>query len=331
MVRTEIRSLRPGRLEWRRLTLALLISLMLHVGGWGGYELGKRLGWWQHLHAPAWLHKAEKKSVPVPAAQVKKPEEEPPLVFVEVTHPETEPPKKTPYYSNKNSQAANPDAARDTSQPKVEGRQKDVPKMEDVPMLPKLQPTPPPQQPEPAVKPAEEAHPPDAMSLGDLKLSKPPVEKTEEQKAAEAAQAAQRPRTLKQALAQQQQQLPGQKLQQDGGVRRQRIWSSLDAKATAFGDYDRAIVDAVTSHWYDLLDSHRFAQDRAGKVILHFKLKPDGSVEELEIQENTVGELLGYVCEESVQEAAPFGKWPSDMLREIGANYRDISFTFYYY
>jgi hypothetical protein len=136
---------------------------------------------------------------------------------------------------------------------------------------------------------------------------------------------------LKQAQAQQQQQLPGQKLQQDGGVRRQRLWSSLDTKATAFGDYDRSIIDAVTSRWYDLLDSRRFAMDRTGKVIVHFKLKFDGTVDELEIQENTVGELLGYVCEESVQESAPFAKWPSDMRREIGANFRDISFTFYYY
>ena len=329
MVRTEIRSLRPGRLEWRRLTLALLISLMLHLGGWGGYELGQRLGWWQRLRESAWLHKLEKKTVPVPAAQVKKQAEEPPLVFVEVTHPETEPPKKTPNYSNRNSQAANPDATRETSQPKVDGRQKDVLKMEDVPKLPKLQPSAPPQQPEPAVKPAEETHPPDAMSLGDLKLSKPPVAKTEEEKAQESAQAAQRPRTLSQAYAQQPQ-LPGQKLQQDGGVRRQRMYTSLDAKATAFGDYDLAIIRAVQQRWYDLIDSNRFARDRTGKVILYFKLKPDGSVEELKILDNTVGDLLGYVCEEAVQDAAPFGNWPSDMRREIGANYRDISFTFYY-
>jgi len=120
-------------------------------------------------------------------------------------------------------------------------------------------------------------------------------------------------------------------MQQAGGVPRVRISSSLDAKATAFGDYDLAIVRAVTQRWYDLLDSHRFAQDRTGKVVLHFKLKPDGSVSEMLIAENTVGDLLGYVCEESVQEVAPFGKWPSDMRRAIDANYRDISFTFYYY
>ena len=30
-------------------------------------------------------------------------------------------------------------------------------------------------------------------------------------------------------------------------------------------------------------------------------------------------------------QAAPFGKWPPDMARMIGANYREITFTFYYY
>lgn len=120
-------------------------------------------------------------------------------------------------------------------------------------------------------------------------------------------------------------------MKQDGGVRRQRLWSSLDTKATAFGDYDRAIIEAVTQRWYDLLDSHRFAEDRTGKVIVYFRLKPDGTVDEVKILENTVGELLGYVCEESVQEAMPFAQWPSDMRREIGTNYREISFTFDYY
>ena len=326
MVRTEIRSLRPSRLELRRLTVALLISLLLHLGTWGGYELGKKLGWWQRLHAPAWMQKLEKKTPPV---QMAKKENEPPVVFVDVSHAEPEPPKKTAYYSNKSSQAANPDANKETPQPKLDGKLRNFPKTEDVPTLPKLQPTPP-QQPTPETKPTEDTHPHDPMSLGDLKLNKPVEPKPTTQNS---DQPPQRPRTLKQAQAQQQppDQMPGQKLQQDGGVRRQRIWSSLDVKATAFGDYDRAIIDAVTTRWYDLLDSRRFAMDRTGKVIVHFKLKFDGTVDELEIQENTVGELLGYVCEESIQEAAPFGKWPSDMRREIGANYRDISFSFYYY
>lgn len=322
MVRDENRSLRPSRLEMNRLTVALLISLFLHLSTWAVYQAGKKYHWWEHFHMPAWMHRHNQ-----PVQMVKK-EQEDPLIFVEVTHPEAEPPKNTPNYSNKNSQAANPDATVDTSQPKVDGKQKNVPKTEDAPPVQKLQPTPPAPPPEP--KPAEEAHPSQSLNIGDLKLNKPPEPKPEDQKADQ--QTPPRPRTLKQAQEQQQQpqQLPGQKMQQDGGVRKVRITSSLDAKATAFGDYDMAIVRAVSQRWYDLLDSHRFAQERTGKVVLHFKLKPDGTVEEMQIAENTVGNLLGYVCEEAVQDVAPFGKWPSDMRREIGANYRDISFTFYY-
>jgi hypothetical protein len=51
----------------------------------------------------------------------------------------------------------------------------------------------------------------------------------------------------------------------------------------------------------------------------------------VKILENTVGDLLGYVCQAAIEEAAPFGKWPDDMRRMIGANFRDITFTFYYY
>jgi len=139
-----------------------------------------------------------------------------------------------------------------------------------------------------------------------------------------------RPRTLKVAQAQQAK-LPGQAMKQDGGARRVRQWAALDAKATAFGDYDRAIVEAVTDHWYALLDSRHFAQDRTGKVILRFKLRYDGSITEMQTLENTVGETLNYVCQEAIEESAPFAEWPPDMRRMIADNYREISFVFYYY
>src|SRR5665213_461216 len=320
MVRAEFRSLRFSRLERDWLTAALLLSLFAHHGVRGGYEVGKKFGWWQHLHFTKNLQPANKKNPNVQAQQ----QYETPTVFVDVSHAETEPPKKARYYSNKNSQAANPDANKDSDQPMLNGQQKDMPKTEDVPKLSTLQPAPP-KEPSVESPAAKEAHPSAPMNLGNLALNQTPDEKTAEQKAAPPQH--ERPRTLAAAR----QQLPGQQMQQAGGVRRQQLWSSLDAKATPFGEYDRAIIEAVTQHWYDLLDSHRFAEDRTGKVVLQFKLMSDGSVEEMKMLDNTVGELLGYVCEESVQEAAPFGKWPSDMQREIDANFREVTFTFDYY
>jgi hypothetical protein len=327
MARAKQDSLRYSRFETERLTLALLISLLLHLAVWGGYEGGKKLGWWEKLHQLAQAKQLAKKNPPPQTQQNEEPE-----IFVDVSHAEPEPPKQTKYYSNKNSLAANPDASRDEKLPQVNGKQKDMPKTEDVPRLAKLQPTPPPQPqtpPAPETPPVKPSPPASPMNLGDLQLAKLTDANAANPQQPTPPPAHERPRTLKQAQAQQQ--LPGQQMKQDGGVRRQRLWSSLDAKATPFGDYDRAIVEAVTQRWYDLLDSRQFAQDRTGKVILRFKLKYDGTITEMQTLEYTVGETLNYVCQEAVQESAPFAKWPPDMRRMIADNYREISFTFYYY
>ena len=119
-------------------------------------------------------------------------------------------------------------------------------------------------------------------------------------------------------------------MREDGGAR-PRLISSLDVQATPFGEYDRALIEAVQSRWYNLLDSQRFAEDRTGLVTVRFKLDSDGTVQDVEILENGVGAVLSYVCQAAIEEAAPFGKWPDDMRREIGANFREITFTFDYY
>ena len=320
-------SLRFSRLEIRRLTAALLLSLLVHLGVWASYEAGVKFGWRQKLHLPVLRQPTANKMIP--PQPVTPPTIDAPMTFVDVSHADSDAPKSAKYYSDKNSRAANPDADTDANQPRLKGRQKDIPKTEDAPKLAKLQPTPPP-QPATKTKPAEETQPSSTLNPGEMKLAKitdtnapSPQPKT--------ATAPKRPRTFKEARDQNSPQLPGVTMQQDGGVKRQDHRASLDVKATAFGEYDRKIIEAVTQRWYDLLDSRHFAQDRTGKVTLHFKLKYDGTVEDLRVQENSVGEMLGYVCSESVQQAAPFEKWPADMRRMIAANFRDITFTFYYY
>jgi outer membrane biosynthesis protein TonB len=312
----ELDSLRFSRRESERVIAALLLSLLVHLGVWGGYEAGRKTGLWEKLHPAAWLHPAAKNFPvhPPPPAQNSEPN-----IFVDVSHADADAPVSPKYYSNKNSRAANPDLA-EANVPQLNGKQKDVPKTEDVPQLPKLQPSMPPPQPQLArSEPDEKPQPPGDLDPVKPKKYTPPPQATPPKP---------RPRTLNQALAQNDQ-LPGQQMQQAGGVARHALWSSLDAKATPFGDYDRAIIEAVSQRWYDLIANHN--QDRSGKVMLRFKLKPDGTVIEMQTLENDVGELLGYLCQEAIEEAAPFAKWPSDMAHEIGKNYRDISFTFYYY
>jgi hypothetical protein len=313
----KVDSLRLNRFESKRLAWALALSLALHFFVWGGYELGKKTGLWQRLHWPARLHLAQKKSPP-PV------QESEPAMFLDVNPDQATPdaPKDAKYYSSKNSRAANPDADRDSNQPKLTGRQTDVPKTRDVPRTRNATPQPPPElQPQKETQPAR----PESAGLpGDTKLAK--LDTSPEKNDA----TPDRPRTLKQARAQQSNLFPSMEMQQDGGTRRMALQPSFDAKATPFGDYDRRFIDAVTQRWYDLLDSQKFAQDRSGKVTLRFHLNYDGTISNMEVLENTVGDLLGYVCQEAVTDPT-FEPWPSDMRRMVGANFREIVFTFYYY
>lgn len=315
---TELGSLRLSRLEKERLLVALLFSLLIHLGIWGGYEAGKKIGWWQKWH----LFRQ-----PPVLAQMKKPmDTAQPTVFVDVADASPEPPKDAKYYSDKNSRAANPEADKDSNVPKLAGTQKVVPKTEDVPRPVKAPPTPP-APPQTAQKSAPEkteaAH---ALAAGNLEKAHQP----DTLKPGPEPQKPERPRTLKQALAMQKNQIPGMQMQQDGGVRRRNVTSSLDALSTSFGGYDRAVIEAISQRWYDLLDQQKFALDRTGKVTINFHLNPDGSVTESKIVANTVGDVLGYLCLESIEQSAPFGKWPSDMRLKFGT-FREITFTFYYY
>lgn len=305
---TQLNSLRLSGLENRRLALILALSLAAHLLTWGGYEAGKEFGWWRVWHWPVWLQVLTQKINAVPVREV---HQEPPLEFVTVDQPSTEPPPEdTKYFATRNSRAANPDADQDTTTPKLTGKQTDVPKTEDVPRpeLNKLQPAPPAQPPRPEL----------ALNAGDLTLGKPE------------ARDQPRPRTLRDALAQQASRLPGVQMRQEGGVRTHARVPSLNVKVTGFAEYDQRFVEAVSQHWYDLLNSQQFALDRTGKVTLRFHLNYDGSITEMRFAENTVGDLLGYVCQKAVMDSEPFERFPSDMRAKLG-NYADVQFTFYYY
>ena len=105
----------------------------------------------------------------------------------------------------------------------------------------------------------------------------------------------------------------------------------LDAKGTEFGRYDAMFVAAVRDRWFDLLESREYASEAHGRVALQFKLHHDGRITEMKVAENTVSETLSLICQKAVLDPAPFEKWPTEMRLLVGADFRRIQFTFYYY
>lgn len=403
-------SLRGIRAGSSRLAWAFGISIAIHLLLFGGYQTGKAMHLWENWEWPSWMRPPKmitelfrKQPTPQQLALIEKRQENvpAPLLFVEVSpaQEELEPPKKAEYYSDKNSAAANPDTRRDTTTPKIEGRQTDVVKTEDVaktravpappapapvpkpvePPKPDLKPVEPEPEVKPPVKPVEpkpEAKPPPipappkpkpevapgpvptepkpepkplaTLMPGDLSRGRPteathPVETqaadpTEAAQLPESAQSAQpakpaKPRTLAEARARQpenQAGLAGEKMRQEGGVRKNRLSSSLDVQATPFGRYDAAIVAAIQNRWYDLLEGRWYAEDRKGRVVLRFHLNSDGSISQMTLVQNTVDLTLALLCESAIRDPSPYRPWPDEMRRLVGADFREVTFTFYY-
>jgi outer membrane biosynthesis protein TonB len=182
------------------------------------------------------------------------------------------------------------------------------------------------------VEPVEVAKPKPTFEPGDLTMAKP----SDVVRSGEGQAERERPRTIKEALARKQELaqysgLAGEKMKQDGGVRRQARVPSLNVRATGFGAYDAAVIAAVQNRWYYLLDQREYAAERTGKVGLEFKLHSDGRITDMKVTENTVTELLSILCQKAVLDPTPYDKWPSDMRKMIGTDTREITFTFYYY
>jgi hypothetical protein len=313
--------------NWLRrypLVVSFGLSLMIHSAMFGAWQVGKVFGWWEHQATWLLTWKANKKPLlDWVQKQIHAQEERKviPMTFVEVdpTLATAEPPKETKYYGALNSVAANPDPAPvEPDKPKIEGSQDKIIRLVDNPRQEPfpLQPTPPPEEVEPPAKLAKNDPPDQSVSREMLNIGAPPSPKRE------------RPRTLAAARAQDSS-LVGRTMKQQGGVsRRGRV--SLNVKATPFGAYDWAFIRAVEQRWFDLLDNTPFVQ-QSGKVVLEFQLNSDGRITDMREEENDVGEILGLLCQRAILDPAPYAPWPTDMRRAIGANYREVTFTFYYY
>jgi len=297
--------------------------------------------------SPADLH-------PVPAEQ----EVEMPRLFVDVDPSQAteDTPPDTPYYSPFNSLAANPDTSRDLGRPQLDGTQDKVLKTKDTlrplslpqPMQPsvsapdKAQDTPerpkPPvlAQPVQPVQPAEPAQAPGETLMARATPMMPKIESSQfvQPETPTNATVPPRFRRVADALAAKQlnpySALVGDKYKQDGGVKRFSVSSSLDVRASPFGTYDARFVAAVQQCWYALLEEQRYSLDRMGKVVLDFRLTADGRISEMRVVQSDVGEICTTLCELAITKPSPYEKWPSDLRKIVGTDYRDVRFTFYY-
>ncbi len=356
-----------ARVKEYPILFALCFSLLLHLGIFGVIHFFPRILGLSTPTLTKQLKQMMDRHVMTVVTDTKKPlpkeaevNREVPLMFVEVDPSQVvkEPPKNAKYYSSQSTLAANPNPMVDKDQPRIDGKQERVIKTIDVlrPAPPSkaqpLQPSPPKEQtastepPEPQTKPLPPNNSPidsdkpektkakGGQEAGDLVMAKPslkpdPTKPPGEEVATPPPRS--RPRTLQEARARQENsQIAGERMKQDGGVKRPSIVSSLDTKGSLLGDYDGQLIQAIQFRWNSLLDERKFSDSRSGKVVIEFRLRYDGAVTDLKIVEENVGDILAYICAKAIQDPSKYPPWPPDVRKMIGDDHRDVRFTFYY-
>jgi hypothetical protein len=312
---------------------ALIISLLIHLAAFFTYKIGQSQGWWANLAMPRWMQVVSRALAPAVPKKIAAVTQSPaPLMFVEVDPANAihEPPKTPKFYGANNTVAANPNVTKPSSVPDIRGRQDKVLKTTEdgKPKAQPLQPTPPP-RPETVAKAAV---PKKEYTPGDLASARPAETARESTPEADTAVEAQpqpiyqRPLTIAEAKARSG--TLGEKTRQAGGVSNLKITSALDVRSTAVGAYDEQFVGAVKARWDQLWDNR--TPNASGKVILEFRLLPDGRITNMKMIQNEVTDLMGTICEQAIMDPAPYAPWPREMRLEIPADFRDVQFTFFY-
>ena len=107
-----------------------------------------------------------------------------------------------------------------------------------------------------------------------------------------------------------------------------RLIPSLGIKESQFGAYYKALLRAVEGRWVSLLEQGDSGQQKAGAVVLEFKLHQDGRVTDMKVLDSTVNKPLCLICEKSVLDPCPFAPWPNAMQQSIGAEPCTLTLAF---
>ncbi len=302
----------------RSLLLSLLIHLVVALGIWlGAFPVVEKM-----------MAAVVPDLIDLEAMEMQQRKRQQSVIFLEVppSMASEDAPEDSKYYSNQNSRAADEQSEKETPKPKIEGTQDKIARTVDSqsaspakPAPPEPKPKPAPPEPKPKPAPPEPKPPPPKAETLNPTVAKPKPKPEPKPR---------RPRTVAEAKAKQLAMIQGQKMKQDGGVKKRATIVGLDAKASPFGDYDARLIAAIQTRWNQILNQYYVPS--VGKVVLTFNLWSDGKVTNVQVERSTVNTILALKCERAVKEPAPYAPWPEKMQDEIGSDRRFVRFTFYY-
>lgn len=346
------------------ITAALIATLVIHATVAAGVLWG---GWLKTVSFPS----APKKEYQLVTLDLSQPPptltpEEPPIkpnIFVPVP-PEAatpEPPKKeTPFYSNKNSQAAQPEAVTTPdNKPKLNGETTTSSGTINAPNPTSLQTKPQPasqpsagapSQPRPQtsvlspssgshtrpipITPITPASPRPPANLPKQGLQKATANHPNNQLPAPTKpsgtagllptfQDGPKAPTLQQAKSG----LGSRNMKTDNAGTARTGAPALDVRLTGYGDYDARFFAAISIAWRKQIKDRSWA---ASTVKMDFNLHADGRIDNVQIHDTRAASILQFFCREAIEQPAPFEPWSNEMRTQLGPGPRRCRITFNY-
>ena len=120
--------------------------------------------------------------------------------------------------------------------------------------------------------------------------------------------------------------LGSRSMSQEGGVIK-KGGPALDVRLTGFGDYDARFFAAISIAWRKQIRDRSWTPSR---VVVDFNLYHDGKINNLVVRETNAAAVLQYYCREAIQRPAPFEPWTDDMRRQLGKGPRHCRISFNY-
>lgn len=120
--------------------------------------------------------------------------------------------------------------------------------------------------------------------------------------------------------------LGSRSMSQEGGVIK-KGGPALDVRLTGFGDYDSRFFAAISIAWRKQIKDRSWTPSR---VVVDFNLYHDGKINNLVVRETNAAAVLQYYCREAIQRPAPFEPWTDDMRRQLGKGPRHCRISFNY-
>lgn len=103
---------------------------------------------------------------------------------------------------------------------------------------------------------------------------------------------------------------------------------AIDASFSEFGEYEQQFYAAVQIGWYQEIEFFR-PIDTGARVHVRFRMKADGTVDEVEAVETTASKVATLICETAITKRSPFRPWSREMIEVFGRE-RWINVVFHY-